>query len=480
VAKRPVVLAWEGKAEALSTLETDVPPLVSEEVLLGTARGSREATFDVRLVDDGAAGTRRIIFGDALDVARALSRQGLDGTVDLVYLDPPYGSGVGYRMDARDLPAYDDRWEEGAASHLDMLLPRLVAMRPLLKPTGSIWIQVDWRAGYLVRALCDEIFGRERFLNEIVWRRAPNLGRQARSGQFGRTIDLLIVYGASASTRLVPPGKLTPVRRASAYLDAENGRYFTLAPRGDYTDASVARLEREGRVYRTSKGTIAVKYWLETDSKGRLFKRQPVDALWTDVRPLRHAPSGERTGYPTQKPRALLERVLAAATPENGLVVDLFAGSGTTGAAAEALGRRFILGDASATAIATMRGRLLRQGTSSLSLERCGTSFRQASVRIEVTLAGAGVMNVELLSGDDASLVAWAISLSADSPFRVHWHRERETGRAAAELSRVATVPVSSVVRARAYFADGTVGEAFAKVATLGDAEPMRRIEEPA
>src|SRR5262249_44965548 len=155
------------------------------------------------------------------------------------------------------------------------------------------WIQADWRAGYLVRAICDEVFGRDRFLNEIVWRRAPNLGRQARSGQFGRTLDMLVIYGASSRVRLVPPTRLSPLAMRSAQRDAATGRYFTLAPRGDYTDASVARLEREGRIHRTSKGKIAVKYWLEQDTEGRLFKRQPVDALWTDVPPLRHASPSE-------------------------------------------------------------------------------------------------------------------------------------------------------------------------------------------
>src|SRR6185295_7042162 len=114
--------------------------------------------------------------------------------------------------------------------------------------SGSIWLQVDWRASHLVRALCDEIFGRERFLNEIVWRRAPNLGRQARSGQFGRTLDTLLVYGGGPKARLVPPDRLVPVGRAARH-DHATDRWFTVAPRGDYTDESIARLESEGRVH---------------------------------------------------------------------------------------------------------------------------------------------------------------------------------------------------------------------------------------
>jgi DNA modification methylase len=469
-------LTWQGKAEALATLKAPAAPLVVDEEY----RTSRENIA----ADDDAV--RKIVHGDALDVARALCAQGFEGKVDLVYLDPPYGSGVDYRMEERlvgqppggTAAAFGDKWEEGAASYLDMIFPRLVALRPLLRDTGSMWIQVDWRAGHLVRSLCDEIFGRDRFLNEIIWRRAPNLGRQARSGQFGRTLDTLIVYGASARARLRPPEQLTPVPARAAHCDAETGKYFTLAPRGDYTDASVARLEREGRIYRTSRGTIAIKYWLEQDTEGRLFKRQPVDSLWTDVPPLRHASPGERTGYPTQKPRALLERIVAAGSPSSGLVVDLFAGSGTTGAAAQSLGRDFVLGDASAVAIATMRSRLLREGLPSLSIEHCRTPSRPSPIRIEARPLDAADMEIELFHRDEAVPLAWALSLSARTPFRIDWHAERGTGRRPAPLCRVARVPRSSNIAARAYFADGTFGEASTELTTSNGEGPMRWAEE--
>ena len=296
MAKRQVTLTWDGKAESLHALRHPALPIELEEVL-----GPRASA------DSSPSGSvHRVIRGDALDVARALASEGLQRQVDLVYLDPPYASGVDYTHEERldghasgrvaRAAAYRDRWSDGTASYLDMLLPRLTALRPLLKPSGSIWIQVDWRASYLVRAICDEIFGRDRFMNEIVWRRAPNLGRQARSGQFGRTLDTLIVYGAGPLARLVPPERLVAVDQRTAKLDSSSGRWFTLAPRGDYTDESVARLEKEGRVYRSSRGGVSIKYWLEKDTDGKLYKRQPVDALWIDIPPLRHASQEERTG----------------------------------------------------------------------------------------------------------------------------------------------------------------------------------------
>src|SRR6266498_288763 len=269
--KRQVVLAWEGKTEALAALQTPPAPLVLEEEV----KGARQEA-------DVLPG--RVIRGDALVVARALETQGLIGQIDLIYIDPPYASGLDYRHEERlDGPAtgrvarttaYRDRWADGPASYLDMLMPRLAAMKPLLKANGSMWIQVDWRSSHFVRSLCDEIFGRERFLNEIVWRRAPNLGRQARSGQFGRTLDTLIVYGAGPKARLVPPDQLVPVGARAARRDPGTGRWYTLAPRGDYTDASVSRLETEGRVHRTSTGNVSIKYWLEEDAAGRPCRRQ--------------------------------------------------------------------------------------------------------------------------------------------------------------------------------------------------------------
>jgi DNA modification methylase len=466
-----VLLTWEGKAEALASLDVAPPPLeIVEELALPSQAVRAELSDNSDLV------ANRVIHGDALAVARVLESQGIGGKADVVYLDPPYASGVDYDHEDRlegkvtRAAAYRDRWDD-AASYLDMLMPRLAAAVRLLKPTGSIWIQVDWRASYLVRLLCDELLGRDRFLNEIVWRRAPNLGRQARSSQFGRTLDTIIVYGASSEARLTPPERLVTVPRRSARRDPESGRWFTVAPRGDYTDASVARLEAEGRVHRTSSGGVAVKYWLEEDAEGRLGRRRPVDALWIDIPPLRHATAEERTGYPTQKPRALLERIIAAASPPGGLVVDLFAGSGTTGAAAAQLGRRFILGDASPVAIAAMRSRLLRQGATPLRLERCGGRTAIGRAKLSVRSLGASEMKVTLRCPTGTSPVAWALDVTprTGAPFRCDWHAERGTGRRAVPLPMTAVVPMSPVIHARVYFVDGTLATPSASLAPVAE-----------
>jgi adenine-specific DNA-methyltransferase len=439
LALRPVALEWEGKKASLEGLDGPLPAFARAEIM-----EAKEPTSAQKI---------RLILGDALDVARRLAVDGLLAKVDLVYLDPPYGSGANYtheeRLEGRATgaltraAAYRDTWEDGPASYLDMLYPRLAALRPLLCPTGSIWVQVDWRASHLVRALCDEIFGRDRFLNEIVWRRAPNLGRQARSGQFGRTLDTIVVYGGGREARLVPPTRLLPVRSGSAKKDPATGRYYTVAPRGDYTDESVARLETEGRIHHSPSGNVYVKYWLEQDEDGKLCKRQPIDTLWIDIPPLRHVSPEERTGYPTQKPRALLERIIAAGSPKGGVVVDLFAGSGTTGAAAAALGRKAVLADSSPVAVSIMRNRMHRAGIAA-SIDLCGAaparSDRPAS--LDAAWADKGHVAVRLHCPAARDLLGWAVSVeqAEGEPLRPAFYAGRATGRRPAEM------PLSAVI----------------------------------
>ncbi|MDP9149875.1 MAG: site-specific DNA-methyltransferase [Myxococcota bacterium] len=434
---------------------------------LPTSKGTVPTGTGAKSAPGGAtAWIERLVEGDAFEVAQGL---GLAGRVDLVYVDPPFASQATYEHEARlDGPAdgrvvraraYDDRWGNGLGPYLDMLAPRLEALAHLLSRQGTIWVHVDWRASHLVRMLLDEIMGREAFKNEIVWRRAPNLGRQAASNQFGRTLDTIIVYGKPGA-KLTPPTRLERIdAKAIRRDDAE--RPYTTAPRGDYTDESLLRLEQEGRVHRTASGKAYVKYFLVQDAEGTWCRERRVDTLWTDVAPLRHARTAERTGFPTQKPRALLDRIVACASPPGGVVVDLFAGSGTTGESAHSLGRQFVLGDASPLAIATARARLLRAG-SSLVVQRCGQrAWDEGAVADAVDFA------VER-SGEGARVflrrplepLAWAIDVRHDpaSPFRTAWHAERAPGvrpRAAPREATLLSAP--GPIAVRAWWDDGRV-----------------------
>ena len=226
-----------------------------------------------------------------------------------------------------------------------MLAPRLEALRELLAPTGTLWVHLDWRAAYLVRVLLDEILGRDAFMNEIVWRRAPNLGRQAASQQFGRTLDTLVVYGGPRrAPRAADAARAHRPERPS--VGDDEGRPFTTAPRGDYTDASIARLDAEGRVHRTATGSVYIKYFLVKDADGEWCRERRVDALWTDVPPLRHAradrahrvPDAEAARAPRAHHRVRHRRGRPRGRP--------LRGQRHHGRGAHALGRRFVLGDA--------------------------------------------------------------------------------------------------------------------------------------
>lgn len=449
-----VRLEWEGRtfrSVAIDAASAHVPQIVPNE--------ASSASEPPR---------HRLVFGDALDVARALAAEGLAGKVDLVYIDPPFASQADYTHEARlDGPAdgrvvrslaYGDRWSgAGIARYIGALAPRIEALVELLAPTGSIWVHLDWRAAYLVRVLLDEIMGRDAFVNEIVWRRAPNLGRQATSHQFGRTLDTLVVYGKS-QVALTPPTRLEPIEKSAIRWDDEK-RPFTTAPRGDYTDASIARLESEGRVHRTASGKAYVKYFLVQNTDGVWCRERRVDALWTDVPPLRHVATTERTGFPTQKPRALLERIITCATPPGGLVIDLFAGSGTTGDAAHALGRRAILGDAGPVAIGTARARMLRAGAP-LRVERCGDlrAPEGGAPTVKVRRIDPRSVEVELVSPTEPS--AWAIDSAptSDGPFVCAWHSERAPGARPVPAARSAIVlHRDGPLAVRVYADDGAI-----------------------
>ncbi|MEI7659097.1 MAG: site-specific DNA-methyltransferase, partial [Phycisphaerae bacterium] len=320
---------------------------------------------------------RHLLFhGDNKDVLGFLRGPHREA-IDLIYIDPPFDIGLDFGLrlplgeaGRLDTPAYSDRWNPGEGSHTHMMWERLRLMRDLLKPSGCIFLHCDWRSSAVMRLVLDELFGPACFRNEIVWRRAPNLGRQAASNQLGRVAESILVYSARPGTPFLgtPPTKSHAVpldakgRPRGAQWDDEQQGYFTTAPRGDYTDQSIARLRAQGRIHDTPSGKVYVKYFLRRGDDGRWYKDQPVDTIWDDdqVRPLRHCSREElAVGYATQKPEGLLRRIIAWASPPGGLVADFFCGSGTTGVVAQRLGRRWIMADASPVAVRIARGRLI-------------------------------------------------------------------------------------------------------------------------
>jgi site-specific DNA-methyltransferase (adenine-specific) len=276
---------------------------------------------DERDILGGSIG--RIVLGENLAVLKALP----DACIDLIYVDPPFNTG--HRQTLRRVrtvrdEANGDRMgfagrryrtiQLGSRSYLDVhddyldfLEPRLAEMRRVLRPNGSLYLHLDPREVHYAKVLCDAVFGRECFLNEIVW--AYDYGGRGRRRWPAKHDDILL---------------------------------YCRDPRLYYFDA-----EGVGRIPYMAPGLVGP----EKAARGKL----PTDTWWQTIVP---PGSTERTGYPTQKPVAVLRRIVGASCPPGGLVADFFAGSGTAGAAALELGRRFLLVDSNPEAVAVMRRRL--------------------------------------------------------------------------------------------------------------------------
>jgi DNA modification methylase len=356
-----VRLWWEGRAEARAL----------PEVSLSLVKGADGSL--------GAGWRNCLAQGDNLLLLSALATGELSAALKecdglgLIYIDPPYAMEADFHIEGQATHsgwAFSDSWGSGGA-YLQYMYDRLVPMRMLLADDGVICVHCDWRANSWLRVLMDEVFGRECFRNEIIWRRAPNLGNQAAAKQLGRVVDTILVYSKTPGSifRGAPPVRSQAVELTStgrprgAKWDAERKEWFTTAPRGDYTDTSIRALKREGRVYETPSGKVYIKYPLRRGDDGLWYKDQPVDTLWTDeaVRPLRHCTREELDiGYPTQKPEGLLRRIVEWTTREGDVVADFFCGSGTTLAAAAKLGRKWIGCDVGEAAVRVASQRLAK------------------------------------------------------------------------------------------------------------------------
>ncbi len=319
------------------------------------------------------------------------------GKVDLVYIDPPFmvnndflaDNAIDVELDEEagveakkepslvEILAYKDTWRQGLDSFLSMLRSRLVVLKVLLAPTGSIYVHLDWHAVHYVKVLMDEVFGYERFLGEVIWKRTS-----ARSDTQGVNLvhDTLLAYGGGDRafhsevttpydgsyvggyfTQVDERGRFQPVPlTAPGVRNGATGtpwRGVDVTSKGrhwSYMPEELDRLDSQGLIYWPPRGDVPrLKQHLQPGSG------VPLQSIWSDV-PAVNSQATERTGYPTQKPRALLERMISASCPTNGLVLDCFIGSGTTAEAAERLGRRWIGIDNGKYAIHLTRKRLIQ------------------------------------------------------------------------------------------------------------------------
>jgi len=352
--KREVELVWNGKTNEVCNVV--MPFQTIEQVDEPRAEQPDETSAQMDLFSTDARGrqlkgwTNKLIWGDNKLILSSLKNGPLreeieaQGGLKLIYIDPPFDVGADFSMDIEiggdtftkkpnilEEIAYRDTWGKGADSFIAMIYERLILMRDLLADDGSIYVHCDWRVNQHLRQLLDEVFGSSLFLNEVIW--AYFSFKRKTAKKFPSKHDDIISY-RKTKDRFIWNTQFRP--HSPEYLK----RWKT---------------DNDGRKYRddvnpTAGGTRII--YLD-EMEGDI-----VDSVWDDIPPV-NPQAKERVDYPTQKPEALLERIIKASSNEGDLVADFFCGSGTTAAVAEKLGRKWIATDLGKFAIHTTRKRMI-------------------------------------------------------------------------------------------------------------------------
>lgn len=352
--------------------------------------------YEMELKEGDGKSDNMVMRGDCLSACAYLKEN--DIKVDLVYIDPPFASGADYakkvyvrrnpkvaeaiheaegELDIEELRAFEEKmygdiWDK--ERYLNWMYENLCAIKSVMSDTASIYVHLDYHIGHYVKILMDEIFGEQNFRNEIIWKRAT---AHSDAEFFGNNYDCIYFYTKSYTDylynqifadydeeyaarfkRMDPDGRRWDDRDLTA--KGLQGGGYTYEYKGVTSlwrcpKETMERLDREGRLYFTSKGGIRRKLYLDE------LPGMPAQALWTDVNPV-NSQAVERVDYATQKPEALLERIINASSNEGMLVADFFGGSGTTARVAARLNRRFIHADIGINSIQVTRDKLKEQG----------------------------------------------------------------------------------------------------------------------
>lgn len=372
----------------------------------------------------------RLIYGDNLLAMQALlagdAQTGLPslrGKVDLIYIDPPFDSKADYRTnitlpsgDISQKPttleqfAYADTWEEGTVSYLRMISPRLFLIRELLSNRGSLYVHIDWHIGAYVKILLDEVMGKENFKNEIIWQRAdPHNDAKTRYGNIHDTILYYAFPNACYKWDAICTSLSDSAVKEYSWLKLSNNKFIKYNGGSIPNGAIRVKLERASqkgnnpeRVFEWRGVKLkAGLQWMGTYEEmeellknGDLFlpqypvatqrcrvlqlegreNSQVIQDIWQDVGRMK----GGKGAYATQKPEALLERIIKASSNEGDLVCDFFGGSGTTAAVAERLGRRWITCDIGKPASLVMRKRFIDQEVKPFLYQSIGDYQKEA------------------------------------------------------------------------------------------------------
>lgn len=413
--KREVELVWNGKNRDVCTTVLPFQTLEHvDEPRKEAPESPQESLFDFR-GRQMKGWTNKLIWGDNKLILSSLKSGALRrqieeaGGLKLIYIDPPFDVGADFSMDIEiggetfhkeanllEQIAYRDTWGRGSDSFISMIYERLILMRDLLTDDGSIYVHCDWRVNTWIRSILSEIFGNENFVNQICWRRTTAHGDAKQGAEHFDTVDDTIYFYAKSNAYKIWNTQYVPfsdeqIEQQYNKVD-ESGRRYRLVtptaakPGGDttyewkgvtppkgrfwaYSRAKMEEFDRQGKLYYSNTGQPYIKYYLD--------ERPGVAAstIWYDM--LLAPTAKERVDYPTQKPEALLKRVIEASSNKDDLVADLFCGSGTTAAVAEKLGRKWICTDLGKFAIHTTRKRLIQ---AQRELKEAGDNFRAFEV----------------------------------------------------------------------------------------------------
>lgn len=314
--------------------------------------------------------TRVIYCGDNLEQLQKLP----DACVDLIYIDPPFNSNRNYEVfwgETKEKRSFEDR-HENTRAYIDYMRPRCEQMARVLKKTGSFYYHCDWHASHYVKAMLDGLFGENNFQTEIIWKRTNAKGLAFKG--FPNNHDTIFFYGGGDELTWNRPFKeYDPdyVAKFYRFVEEGTGRRYRLSdltnPNPDrpnltyewkghkrvwrWTKERMEEADKKGIIYYSSTGLACQKRYLDE------MQGQPIDSVWDDIPPVQ-AQANERLGYPTQKPLALLERIIKSSSNENDVVLDAFCGCGTALVAAQKLKRQWIGIDISPTACRVMAKRL--------------------------------------------------------------------------------------------------------------------------
>ena len=326
----------------LQTREVVLPAkdAVAHDWVTAQNRAAQQAQVD-------AAWMNRLIYGDNLLAMAALlagdeHTPSLRGKVDLIYIDPPFDSKADYRTKV-NLPgveleqrptvieqsAYSDTWSKGTVSYLEMITPRLILMRELLTDSGSIYVHLDWHVGHYVKILMDEIFGKDSFFNEIIWHYPDKL--QGNINGLPNNHDSIFAYRRSKDATW-----------NGVKIQLDGSRKINRRVWNPETKKLDTARDEFGKVIYDS------------------YTEKNADDVW-QIAQAEVTKNPNNTGYNTEKPETLLQRIIEASSNENNLVADFNGGSGTTAVVAEKLGRRWITTDLGKPACMIMRKRLIDQ-----------------------------------------------------------------------------------------------------------------------